>query len=291
MFRTVKFCRQNRRWLLQAALLSSVALAVFADVPSSPYDPIVSRNPFGLKPPPPPPPPDESANTPPPAPLADVTLTGITSILGNNRALFEIIPAPGKPAIKPILGEGERVENIEVVAINLDKNEVTIKNGTVLTNLTFKVAKSAPTVPPPPLGLGQPAIVNPIVPNPQQTTAAPTESGGRRSVMVAGGSGATTAPLAPVANPAANPAAFRSGVASPPVPGFSPAPNLNSGLRSIPQRAIRPSPQAQQLAEPQTPEQRETSRALQYLQMRASEEQAKQRGMVHPPTPPIPGME
>lgn len=290
MFRAMNLRRHSRSALLQAALLSSVALGVFADVPSSPYESIVSRNPFGLKPPPPPALPDESANKPPPAPLADVTLTGITSILGNNRALFEIIPAPGKPALKPILGEGERIENVEVVAINLDKNEVTIKNGTVLTNLTFKVAKSAPTPPPPPPGMVQPGIVNPAVPNPLQTTATQPENGGRRSVMVAGGSGAA-APTASAATPAAALSGYRPGVVNPaPVPGFSPAPNGGTGLRSIPQRAVRPSPQAQPQAL-QTPEQAETSRALQYLRMRASEEQAKQRGVAYPPTPPIPGLE
>jgi hypothetical protein len=135
-------------------------------------------------------------------------LTGITSILGNNRALFEIIPAPGKPAIKPILGEGERVETVEVVAINLDKNEVTIKNGTVLTNLTFKVAKSVPTPAPPP-ALANPGIQNPVVPNPLQSTAAPTESGGRYNVMVAGGGGAG----APA--PAPTPTSYNPGTVAP----------------------------------------------------------------------------
>jgi hypothetical protein len=283
--------KPNRIWLLQAALVSSVSLTALADVSSNPYDAIVSRNPFGLKPPPPPPPPpDESANKPPPPPLADVTLTGIiTTILGNNRALIEVIPAPGKPALKPILGEGERIENVEVIAINADKNEVTIRNGTVLTNLTFKVAKSGPTAAPPPASaFANPAAFNPAGQPGQTAAAPPAESGGRYNVMVAGGAGAGATTTA-----TPTPAAYNPGAAVAPAANLGGAANanaVNDGLRSIPQRTVRQSPQVPQSGEAQTPEQRETSRALQYLQMKASEEQAKQRGIPHPPTPPIPGL-
>jgi hypothetical protein len=179
--------------------------------------------------------------------LADVTLTGIiTSLLGNSRAFLEIIPAPGKPAIKPILGEGERAENVEVVAINADKNEVTIKNGTVLTNLTFKVVKSAPTAAPPVPGVANPGIVNPVVPNPLQTTAAQPDSGGRRNVMVAGGSGAGQQPQRRHRH--------RLGKSWRGKPGRDRRRNrrcaqcaqFEPGLRSIPQRAVRPSPRLNQ---------------------------------------------
>src|SRR5213075_2570870 len=93
------------------------------------------------------PPPDPSANTPPPvaAPSAVVELTGITSLFSSTKALLEIVPGPGKPMIKPPpMAVGERVESVELLAINIDKNEVTIRNGNVTTNLTFKVIKSPP---------------------------------------------------------------------------------------------------------------------------------------------------
>ena len=68
-----------------------------AEVRSNPYQPIIDRNAFGLKPPPPPP-----DNTPPPPVVlpAKVILTGITSLFGpaSKRALLEITEQePGKP--------------------------------------------------------------------------------------------------------------------------------------------------------------------------------------------------
>src|SRR4026208_1717959 len=104
---------------LGAAMLLVGALAsLLADAKVNPYEPIVERNPFGLKPPPPPDPDAGKPPQPPPAPLATVDLTGLTSLLSSKRALLEIVPGPGKPMIKPILAEGERVESVEVVSIN-----------------------------------------------------------------------------------------------------------------------------------------------------------------------------
>src|SRR5262245_20804617 len=126
MLLPVNWNNRMRTWLFGSAVLGSAALAAVADVTDNPYAVIIEKNPFKLNPPPPPVDPNELAkqNQAPTAPLADVTLTGITSIFSSKQALFEIIPAPGKPAVKPILREGERLDNIEVVSIDLDKNEV-----------------------------------------------------------------------------------------------------------------------------------------------------------------------
>src|SRR4249920_1654844 len=118
------------------SLLVGTCASLWADAKVNPYQAIVERNPFGLKDPPPPDPDAGKPPPPPPAPLATVELTGITSILGPPRALLEIIPGPGKPMIKPVLAEGERVESVEVVSINIQKNEVTVKIGSTVTNLT-----------------------------------------------------------------------------------------------------------------------------------------------------------
>src|SRR5688572_18158868 len=189
MFSVMKRSKQNLFWFAAGALLVSAGVDAWADTSVNHYEMIVERNPFGLKPPPPPPDPSE-INKPPPTPPATVELTGITSILSSKRALFEIIPGPGKPMIKPILAEGERIESVEVVSINVDKNEVTVKNGGLITNLTFKVAKSGPT----------PAVPVPgTIPPP----AAPTQaaSSGRYNVMVGGGNTSVTpdspAPVVP----------------------------------------------------------------------------------------------
>jgi hypothetical protein len=136
-----------------AALLGAGATPwAKADAKANPYESIVVRNVFALKPPPDPTPPPPPA--PPPAPLAKVVLTGITSIFGpsSKRAILEITEQEaGKAGTvkKPILREGERDGSIEVVAIDVEKSIVLIRNGGVETNLIFEVQKS-PAGPPTP---------------------------------------------------------------------------------------------------------------------------------------------
>jgi len=182
--------------LLTGMVILLTGSYVLADVKLNPYDPIVERNPFGLKPPPPPEDPSSKIPPAPPAPPATVELTGITTILSSKKALLEIIPGPGKPMIRRIAVEGERFDSIEVVSIDVDKNEVVVKNGSVITNLTFRVAKSSPG----PATLGNPGAVplprlGGVVPPPAaQTTQnfnqGNTRGGGRRGVMVSGGNNA-----------------------------------------------------------------------------------------------------
>jgi len=225
MFSVMKRSKQNLFWFAAGALLVSAGVDAWADTSVNHYEMIVERNPFGLKPPPPPPDPSE-INKPPPTPPATVELTGITSILSSKRALFEIIPGPGKPMIKPILAEGERIESVEVVSINVDKNEVTVKNGGLITNLTFKVAKSGPT---PPAGAVPGSIPPPVVPG--AAAAVQNQASGRYNVMVGGGNvspAPTSTPVSPVS----------------PV-----APANDGGFRSIPPRNMRTAvPQVQDAA-------------------------------------------
>jgi len=113
-----------------------------ADTKANPYESIVARNVFALKPPPdltPPP-----APAPPPAPLAKVVLTGVLSMFGKRAALEITELEAGKPGTvnKPIMREGERVGSIEVVSIDVEKSTVLIRNGGVETNLNFEVQKS-----------------------------------------------------------------------------------------------------------------------------------------------------
>ncbi len=124
-----------------------------AGVNVNPYEWIVERNPFGLRPPP-----SAVVQPPeaplPPAPLATVEVTGITSILSSPRVLLEIVPGPGKPMLKPILGVGERVDAVEIVSISIERGEVVLRNGNVTTNVPLRMAKaglpSAPVGPIPP---------------------------------------------------------------------------------------------------------------------------------------------
>src|SRR5580765_7113869 len=82
------------RWAGAVVFIAAMpALAVTIDNPAgNPYQGIVDRNVFGLRPPPPPP--DPELNKPPPP---KITLTGITTILGNARALMKTPPPAAKP--------------------------------------------------------------------------------------------------------------------------------------------------------------------------------------------------
>lgn len=135
----------KREWVLVATvwMLSGLCTSAWAGARVNPFDGIVERNPFGLKPPLPPVTEPAVPQAPPP-PRATVEVTGITDILSSKRALLEIIPGPGKPVMRRIALEGDRFESVEVVSINLEKNEVVLRNGGVITNVPLKVAKSSP---------------------------------------------------------------------------------------------------------------------------------------------------
>jgi len=136
--------------LLGACLFAPV-LRTLADANPNQYSVIADRNVFKLKPLPPPPDP----NATPPTPPSNVTLTGITDILGDKMALMEEQPQ-GKPKIYLMLSEGQRDGDVTVVSINQPGGTVTIKNvdqtQTLDLNAAAKRAASASAV----------ASVNPI---------------------------------------------------------------------------------------------------------------------------------
>ncbi len=130
-------------WVLGGVVLGP--MVGFAGAASSidPYHEIAARNVFGLRPPP-------ARVEPPPAPLPQVVLTGITTILGNKRALLKIrFPAqPSRPAKEEscILTEGQRDGPVEVLAINEKTAQVKLDNSGTVCVITFE--KLPPTPPP-----------------------------------------------------------------------------------------------------------------------------------------------
>jgi hypothetical protein len=138
------------RVLLSAVVLSASTGILVAATPGRPYEAIVDRNIFGLRPPTPPPAPPE--NKPPPG---NITLTGITTILGNKRALLHVsTPArPGEAAKEEnfMLTEGQRDGNIEVLEIDERAGSVKVNNAGQVTTLSFEkngaklMASAAPT--------------------------------------------------------------------------------------------------------------------------------------------------
>jgi hypothetical protein len=113
----------------------------------SPFRGIVERNVFGLKPITP----TVSAPAVPPAPPSKITLNGITTILGNKRALLSV-QAPGKPVESFILAEGQRDGGVEVKTIDEKNGSIEVDNHGVAQTISFKDdgAKLSPTAAPPP---------------------------------------------------------------------------------------------------------------------------------------------
>ena len=119
----------------------------------NPYQSIVDRNVFSLKPPTPPADPAE-VNKPT---VVKITLTGMTTILGNKRVLMKTAPPPGKPGEGPkseqsyILTEGQREGDIEVIEIDEKAGSVKVNNGGTIQTLTFEKdgAKLPATIAPP----------------------------------------------------------------------------------------------------------------------------------------------
>ena len=303
----MKWINRGLSGIAAMALGAGSAVNGFADAKLNPYETIVDRNPFGLKPPPPPV--DTTAVAPPAAPPATVEVTGITGFLyGRKRALLEITPGPGKPVQKPILGEGERVESVEVVSINVEKNEVTMKIGTLVTNLSLKVSKPiggatavAGLVPPNPAAVpfnpanvgvpGAPATPTVFTPgtaggaglgtgrgNALVYGANPSGApGGGGAVAAFGGQPTTTA----FGGPAASGQPFGAGAYN----GANATTTGAAGdpFKGIPNRNLR-------VAQPPQP-QGHIDPAVQYINLKVQEQQYKAQGRPFPPMPPIPGLE
>jgi hypothetical protein len=140
-------------FLAGSVVLCAAAAEPAADAPtnSSPYQAVVERNVFALKPPPPPP--DPEANKPA---LPKIYLTGIITVGGAKRALMKTPPPPGPPAKAGdppkteqtyTLAIGQRDGEIEVLEIDEKAGSVKVNYGGEVTELTFEKdgVKSPPT--------------------------------------------------------------------------------------------------------------------------------------------------
>jgi hypothetical protein len=131
-------------WKVCALILSASSNALLANT-ATPYQSIVDRNIFGLKPPPPP----TAAAEAPRTPLPPITLNGITTLQGIKRA-FLSMQAPAKPPepAKPqsfMLSEGERDGDIEMIEIDVKGGSVKINAFGTITNVPFpKITASSP---------------------------------------------------------------------------------------------------------------------------------------------------
>jgi hypothetical protein len=161
---------------------------------ATPYQAIPERNVFGLKPPPAPP--DPEANKPPPP---KITPTGITTILGNKRALFKVqMPAkPPEPAHEQsmILAEGEREGEIEVISIDEKLGEIKFNSYGSLVSLTLeKDGAKLPASPAPAPIPGAPPNAVGSIPPPVHGLSSFTPNGGAITTIGGAGSGLKTIP-------------------------------------------------------------------------------------------------
>ena len=121
-----------------AGLALCVAATAATSTSGSPYQGIIERNVFGLKPPPPPP--DPAANRPPPP---KIILQGFTTFGGVKRALLkaQMPPKPGEPPKGEqgfVLAEGQRDGDIEVLEIDTEARTVKVNDFGTITNLNFE---------------------------------------------------------------------------------------------------------------------------------------------------------
>ena len=197
--------------IVTAMLLAGLTTFASAEVKENPYQVIIERNPFGLRPiPPPVPPPSNEPVVEQPA--LEVKLTGITTLLGPPKVLLEVIDTKTKKTDRPrplAVGDTDEPSGIKIVAVDPEAGTVRIKNGAAETTLDFDkdgikpaVVAAAPGKPPVP-GL------NPAVPVPRPPTAglpgATTTAlpGGNSSGAIVAGNTMSAVPAVP--NVAATP--------------------------------------------------------------------------------------
>ena len=151
-----------------------ISEAVAADLAANPYQTIPERNLFHLNPPPPPAPAPETK-----VPTPKIFLTGISTLGGRKAALLKTAPQ-GKPGEPPkersyMLGEGERQDDLEVVAIDAPGGIVNVRYNGDAISVNFKdnaVASTTPAAPGPP---GAPGVPGAMVP---RGIVAPPAGGG-----------------------------------------------------------------------------------------------------------------
>ena len=266
-FRYIKIMK-IRTWLAGLAAVAGLAgttLLALGEIRSNPYQSIIDRNAFALKPPPPPP--DPAASLPPPPPPSNVKLTGITSMFGpsSKRAMLEILETgPGKLPKKPTLKEGEREGNVEVVSIDVEKGLVKILNNGVESVLGFTNDVAKATLPGAaglPAHLSPIQSVNPGFPQPPApagggNVAVPTPAAGgdsgRSKVAVSSGGTTTSTPNnygaasgGTVSSGVTSSGFTAPGIAQPPGTfsgvnvSASGTPAANPGYNNIPSRTLR----------------------------------------------------
>lgn len=149
-----------------ALIWASGARLAGQDGGENPYQSIVDRNVFALKPPP-----DPESLKPPAPPPPPIELQGISVLFGRKRVLFTVTVPGSKPGQPPerkalILAEGERQDEVEVLEIDEKTGTVRFNNHgqediKTLEKDSSKIAAAAPVPPAAPPAPGAPPQPSP----------------------------------------------------------------------------------------------------------------------------------
>lgn len=167
-----------------------------ASTRQNPFEVIVARNVFGLRPIPEVKPAEPEA--PPAPPMPEIRLTGITTLLGKPIVTLQYEDKQAKRMeFPPLLAEGESYRDLRVDHIDLDAQTVAVTIGEVRDILDFVQDGVKPMAPKAMAQAGQtPGVPTPFRP---PTPLIPGSAGGQGNgsgVIVTGGAnGAPAAPL------------------------------------------------------------------------------------------------
>ena len=178
--------------IVTGALVLAFGLSAMASTRQNPFDVIVARNVFGLRPIPETKSPEPEA---PPAPLLpEIRLTGITTLLGKPIVTLQYEDKQAKKTeFPPLLAEGESYRDLKVEHIDLEAQTVAVRVGQTRDILDFVQDGVKPSTPKAMAQAG-----SPIPPSFQPPPIAPRSNpgqGGGREVLVTGGG--APAPMAP----------------------------------------------------------------------------------------------
>lgn len=270
----------NRALLILCCLLGAEsARAVTANLKEN-YQPIIDRNPFGLKPPPPPP--TNNVTTPPvEKPKVEIFLTGIVSVghpVYKKQAFLLTREQNKKEPNYYALTEEMEKDGIKVLAIDEVNKKVRINTDAGETLLSFQTHGVAP-----------PAA--PALPAPGQPGAMPGQPGAVPQPLPGGNPNPQ-----PGFQPVPAPSSFPANNPSQP----SVTPSANPSFRSIPSRSVRSrggnysggNINEGAVSQPGggVPQQEQApviDPAEQYLRMHLDRTQKERQGIPMPPLPPI----
>jgi len=124
--------KTNALWLGAMMLSASIVPQITAAAQDDTYGTIARRNAFHLGAP-------KVQTAAPPrleSPRPKVLLTGVTDIGGKKRALVEILEA-GKPARKAVVAEGDTVNTVQVLHIDVLRAQVKVRIAEVESSLSL----------------------------------------------------------------------------------------------------------------------------------------------------------